>query len=87
MTMGSSGMGDMGEMHMATPRNSIPMLGGAGPFGTIDMGGMFTIVKVHDRVDAQSAAGWFRHPEGTVARVATPDELRADGVEPRGSNS
>src|SRR5450432_2319095 len=43
MAMGNSGMGDM--MQMGSPTNSIPMSGGDGPFGTIDMGGMFTIVK------------------------------------------
>lgn len=46
MTMGREGMGEMAEMGMAVPKNSIPMLGAPGPFGYVDMGGMFTIVKV-----------------------------------------
>src|SRR5712691_10309513 len=46
MTMGNTGMGDMAAMGMAAPKNSIPMVGGKGPFGTIDMGGMFTVFKV-----------------------------------------
>jgi hypothetical protein len=32
MTMGQDGMGDMAEMGMAVPENSIPMVGGPGPF-------------------------------------------------------
>ena len=32
MTMGTTGMGNMGEMEMPIPPNSLPMRGGAGPF-------------------------------------------------------
>src|SRR5205814_9733394 len=39
MTMGQEGMGDMAEMGMSVPKNSIPMVGGKGPFSYIDMGG------------------------------------------------
>ena len=46
MTMGHTGMGEMGAMNMPVPKNSIPMRGGPGPFGHIDMGGMFTVLKV-----------------------------------------
>ena len=46
MTMGGTGMGGMAMMGMPVPKNSIPMGGGTGPFATIDMGGMFTILKV-----------------------------------------
>jgi FtsP/CotA-like multicopper oxidase with cupredoxin domain len=81
MTMGQTGMGGMEEMGMPVPHNSIPMMGGAGPYGTIDMGGMFTILKVRDKPDEQ-AAGWYKHPEGSVAREASVSELAADGVDP-----
>ncbi len=81
MTMGSRGMGDMGEMGMPVPENSIPMMGGVGPFGHIDMGGMFTVVKVRDRLEPGAESGWYSHPSGTVAREATAEELRADGIE------
>nr|HEX4318424.1 copper oxidase [Kofleriaceae bacterium] len=80
MTMGATGMAD--PMTMPVPRNSIPMVGGAGPFGTIDMGGMFTVLKVRDRLAPDSAASWYAHPAGTVAREATADELARDGVAP-----
>ncbi len=83
MTMGDTGMGAMAEMRMQGPRNSIPMLGGKGPFGTIDMGGMFTILKVRDELASYDDPGWYAHPAGTVAGPAGDDELRADGIEVR----
>ena len=52
-----------------------------GPFGYVDMGGMFTVVKVRERLGPGDEAGWYSHPEGSVAREATADELRADGIE------
>ena len=69
MVMGTNGMGDMSEMQgmMATPRNSIAMLGGAGPYGTIDMGGMFTIVKIREQMDYDRDPGWYEQPRGTSA--------------------
>lgn len=69
MVMGTNGMGDMAEMQgmMATPRNSIAMLGGAGPYGTIDMGGMFTIVKIREEIDYDRDPGWYKQPRGTSA--------------------
>jgi FtsP/CotA-like multicopper oxidase with cupredoxin domain len=81
MTMGHTGMGNMGAMGMPGPKNSIPMRGGAGPFGHIDMGGMFTLVKVRERLTGDGDPGWYQHPAGTVAEAATQDELRRDGIE------
>ena len=82
MTMGEKGMGNMGGMaeSMGVPPNSIPMLGGAGPFGPIDMGGMFTIVKIRSGITAYDDPGWYQHPAGTVAERATPAALREDGI-------
>ena len=48
MAMGERGMADMGEMEMPLPDNTLPMMTGTGPFGHIEMGGMFTVVKVRD---------------------------------------
>jgi manganese oxidase len=82
MTMGQTGMGNMAGMAqtMGVPRNSIPMLGSPGPFGYIDMGGMFTIIKVRDAITSYDDPGWYRHPAGTVAEPASAAELRADGI-------
>jgi hypothetical protein len=43
------------------------MMSGVGPFGNIEMGGMFTIVKVRDELDGYDDPGWYRNPPGTVA--------------------
>jgi hypothetical protein len=78
MTMGESGMGGM--MKMGAPRNSIPMVGGAGPFDEIDMGGMFTVLKVRDGISSYEDPGWFQHSRETVATVATKGDLERDGI-------
>jgi hypothetical protein len=80
MTMGENGMGATADMRMPGPKNSIAMQGTRGPFSTIDMGGMFTIIKVRDQLTSYDDPGWYRHPAGTVAGVASADELRADGI-------
>ncbi|WP_323123024.1 multicopper oxidase family protein [Burkholderia alba] len=68
MAMGERG-GSMGEMEMPLPDNTLPMMAGNGPFGPIEMGGMFSVLKV--RADLARGdyrdPGWYRHPAGTVA--------------------
>ena len=69
MVMGERGMADMGEMEMPIPDNTLPMMTGQGPFGPLEMGGMFTVVKVREglaRGDYKDP-GWYRHPKGSVA--------------------
>ncbi len=82
MTMGTTGMGNMGEMEMPIPPNSLPMRGGKGPFSYIDMGGMFTILKVRDNPDTADPTGWYKHPAGSIAGPADPARMKADGVVP-----
>ena len=71
MAMGETGMHEHAKHaeHMAMPENTIPMMGGEGPFGTVAMGGMFTIFKVRDKLTSYSneEAGWYKNPPGTVA--------------------
>ena len=70
MAMGERGMADMAAMSMPLPDNTLPMMGGGeGPFGTVDMGGMFTVLKVrrNQRPGDHGNPGWFAHPQGTVA--------------------
>jgi FtsP/CotA-like multicopper oxidase with cupredoxin domain len=80
MTMGQSGMGNMGEMNMPIPENSLPMRGAQGPFSYIDMGGMFTIVKVRDNPDTADPNGWYEHPAGSIAGIADAAKLNQDGI-------
>jgi FtsP/CotA-like multicopper oxidase with cupredoxin domain len=69
MSMGESGMADMADMQMPLPENTLPMMTGQGPFGPIEMGGMFTVIKVRKELAAgdYSDPGWYEHPPGTVA--------------------
>ncbi|MDP9123883.1 MAG: copper oxidase, partial [Pseudomonadota bacterium] len=79
MSMGETGMDSMTQMEMPLPDNTLPMMTGTGPFGSIGMGGMFTVVKVRDTVAPGDFKdpGWFAHPKGTVAH-----EFEGDVSEP-----
>src|ERR1700686_2905536 len=44
MPMGTAGMADMGSMRMPLPDNTLSMMTGFGPFGPMEMGGMFSVV-------------------------------------------
>ncbi|MDP2334070.1 MAG: copper oxidase, partial [Reyranella sp.] len=92
MAMGSAGMADMGEMEMPLPDNTLPMMTGFGQFGAIEMGGMFTVMKVREGLAAgdYKDPGWYKHPPGTVAwewtgpkpattRAATPTPAAKPG--------
>ena len=78
MTMGHQGMGEMHAMEQ--PKNSVSMRGGRGPYGVIDMGGMFTILKIRDRLQPGDEQGYYQAPPDTVAREASADELTSDGI-------
>lgn len=77
MPMGSAGMADMSEMAgMPLPDNTVPMMTGQGPFGSLEMGGMFTVLKVRDQLPggADHDPGWYQAPKGTVAyKTEAPD--------------
>ena len=68
MAMGERG-GSMGSMEMPLPENTLPMMTGEGPFGNIEMGGMFTTVKIRkdQRPGDYKDPGWYKHPAGTVS--------------------
>jgi FtsP/CotA-like multicopper oxidase with cupredoxin domain len=69
MPMGSTGMGEMGSMEMPLPDNTLPMMTGFAQFGPVEMGGMFSVVKVREGLASHDYKdpGWFQHPPGTVA--------------------
>ena len=72
MEMGSGGMADMAAMNMPLPSNTVPMMTGKGPFGPVEMGGMFTVLKVREGLNAKDYRdpGWYHHPKGSVAYLA-----------------
>jgi manganese oxidase len=82
MTMGTAGMSEMTQMAMPQPKNSISMVGGQGPHGPIEMGGMFTLLKIRDRLTGDQAPGWYAAPRETVAKEATPEDLLGDQITP-----
>jgi FtsP/CotA-like multicopper oxidase with cupredoxin domain len=69
MVMGERGMADMGEMEMPLPDNTIPMMTGQGPRGPLEMGGMFTVVKVRRDQPAgdYKDPGWYQQPKDSRA--------------------
>lgn len=69
MVMGERGMADMAEMEMQLPENTLPMMTGTGQFGPIEMGGMFSVLKVRNKLAKgnYSDPGWYEHPPGTVS--------------------
>ena len=73
---GMSAAGAMGPV----PKNSIPMLSADGQFGSIDMGGMFTVLKVRPGLRSMADPGWYKHPPGTVASAASASDLERDGI-------
>ena len=85
MSMGTAGMADMGMMQMPLPDNTIPMMTGWGPFGPLEMGGMFSVVKVREGLSANdySDPGWYENPPGTQAWEWTgelPDHARMESA-------
>jgi hypothetical protein len=73
-------------MEMPLPDNTLPMMTGRGPFGPVEMGGMFSVVKVRDDVkpgDYQDP-GFHKHPQGTVAYEYT-GEVRQPARAPAAS--
>ncbi len=84
MVMGERGMADMAEMEMPLPDNTAPMMTGQGPFGSVEMGGMFTVLKVRrdQKPGDYRNPGWFKHPPGTVAyefQASLPEAPRGSG--------
>lgn len=89
MTMGQEGMGDMAEMGMAVPPNSIPMVGAMGPHDYITMGGMFTILKVRENLPNgyETDPGWYKDKPGELASLAPAEVLRRNNITNDGSTA
>jgi FtsP/CotA-like multicopper oxidase with cupredoxin domain len=79
MAMGEAGMAEhqdhIDSGHMQGPENTLPMMVGKGPFGNLEMGGMFTVVKVRDDIAPGDYRdpGWYANPRGTLARRISAD--------------
>jgi manganese oxidase len=79
MAMGENGMAEHQDHtqsgHMRGPENTLPMMAGRGPHGNLEMGGMFTVVKVRDdqRRGDYTDPGWYQNPQGTQASRTSSD--------------
>jgi FtsP/CotA-like multicopper oxidase with cupredoxin domain len=85
MSMNGEG-GTMAEMpmQMPLPENTLPMMASAGPYGDIQMGGMFTVVKIRADVahNDYRDPGWYAAPKDSVAYLwegEKPPAARNDG--------
>lgn len=71
MAMGANGMHEMASMRMSVPDTTLPMMGSQGPWVTIGMGGMFTLLEVRDRA-VQDPLENDRHDGAGAARPQGP---------------
>ena len=73
MPMGETGMNEMSDMasmmEMPLPENTLPMMTGQGQYGPINMGGMFSVLKVRENLakDDYKDPGAYVHPQNTRA--------------------
>ena len=89
IAMGEHGMAehqghvDMG--HHQGPENTLAMMTGKGPYGNIEMGGMFTTVKVRDNLQRgdYNDPGWYKAPFGTVASKISSDPNFGNPIRPK----
>ena len=82
--MGDKGMAEMGSMEMPMPDNTLPMMSGFAQFGAVEMGGMFSVLKVREGLSAgdYKDPGWYKNPPGTIAYAfngTLPEASRATG--------
>jgi len=84
IAMGRHGMAEHQEHvdagHHPGPPNTLPMMTGKGPYGNLEMGGMFTMVKVRDHITPGdfSDPGWYDTPDGTQASRVSSDPTFGD---------
>ena len=84
MVMGERGMADMAQMEMPLPDNTLPMMTGQGPFGSVERGGMSSMMKVRrdQKRGDYSDPGGYKQPPGTQAHevggaVSNPPDILA----------
>ncbi len=74
------------QMSAPLPENTLEMMTGDGPYGNIEMGGMFTVIKIREDLAAGDYRdpGWYRAPAGSVAYLwegEPPPVVRRSRVE------
>jgi FtsP/CotA-like multicopper oxidase with cupredoxin domain len=76
MSADAAGAMDEMQMRMPLPENTLAMMAGDGPYGSIEMGGMFTMVKIRADLahDDYRDPGWFKAPKDSVAYLWQGEE-------------
>jgi len=76
MSADAAGTTDEMQMRMPLPENTLPMMAGDGPYGSIEMGGMFTMVKIRADLahDDYRDPGWYKAPKDSVAYLWQGEE-------------
>jgi hypothetical protein len=71
-------------MNLPGPANTLLMMGGTGPYGALEMGGMFTVVKARSGLsqDDFQDPGWYEAPRKTVAWMVSEDPNFGNPVRP-----
>lgn len=89
MSMGNTGMAEMSAMQMPLPDNTLPMMTGEGPFGSVEMGGMFSVVKVRrdQKAGDYKDPGWYKHLPGTMAYEYTGALVQTRRIQAEGGQS
>ncbi len=87
MAMSERGMADMAAMQMPLPGNTSPMMSGDGPMGSVEMGGMFSVLKVRRQLKGgdRQDPGRYVQPQGTTAYEwtgALPEPSRVQVTSP-----
>lgn len=68
------GSNKMMEMDLRLPAN-LSSIGSPGPFGVIELSGMFTLLKVREGLTSYSDPGWYENPLGTIAEVVNSETI------------
>jgi FtsP/CotA-like multicopper oxidase with cupredoxin domain len=83
-------MSDM-PMNMPLPENTLPMMTGQGPHGDMEMGGMFTVMKIRANLahGDYRDPGWYQAPAGSVAYpwAGEPPPAERGGTAPAAQES
>ena len=78
MTIGQTGMGDMGEMGMKFPRNA-PDDRSPRPARLHHDGRHVYDIKIRDHLESYDKdPGWFEKPPGTLVTNATEEDMERD---------
>ena len=71
------------------PENTLPMMTGQGPYGAVEMGGMFSVLKVrrNQKPGDYRDPGWYKQPKGTQAYEWTRQVAQAPRATAPGGGS